>query len=261
MLWSLLDAPDPRLAAAVLFGGQLLKGTDLAGTKAAAMVIYAEKSPRNAGRPMVEAALLSAGLKHEVKLFLGADDGFFDETSPHFKSAVRRGGVQRRPRLVRPLPGLRGVRFRARSGRTDPMPTALLIVVLGLSLIAVKCSCLALTRIRPLAKRARVVSHRCRARPVWSVLRGTSFILDAMVETCDDPAVPRGTPFSLRLVAPDHRHYIFSHLQVSIGRGHSLSVELEEGSNSRTARLCAQGWAQVLDVESTTGWPHLSSRD
>src|SRR6266542_823931 len=42
-------------------------------------------------------------------------------------------------------------------------------------------------------------SHWCRAQPLFSELRNSAFIVDGLVEECDNPEVPRGMPFSLRL--------------------------------------------------------------
>lgn len=85
MIWSLLDAPDSRLAAAVLFNAPFPEGADLTGAKAAVLAIYAENPPLNATRSSAETALLRAGLQHEVKFFLGTSEGFFDPSSPRYK--------------------------------------------------------------------------------------------------------------------------------------------------------------------------------
>jgi carboxymethylenebutenolidase len=84
MIWWLLD--EPRLAAAVPIYGPFPKGADLTGAKAAVLAIYAEKDSQqvNATREAAEAALVLAGLKYELKFFLGVDNGFFDETGPRY---------------------------------------------------------------------------------------------------------------------------------------------------------------------------------
>ena len=99
-------------------------------------------------------------------------------------------------------------------------------------------------------------SHRCRARPMFSELGMSSFQLDAVVEICDDPAVPTGTPFTLRLIRPNRRSdYLFSKVRASVERGHALFVDVEDYLTSRKARLCANGWTVVLDVVHVAGWP------
>jgi hypothetical protein len=99
-------------------------------------------------------------------------------------------------------------------------------------------------------------SHRCRARPLFSQMGTSSFVLDALVEACDDPAVPRGMPFSLRLTRPTRRSdYLFTRVRASVERGHALFVDVEDYLISRKARLCANGWTVVLDVDHATGWP------
>jgi hypothetical protein len=99
-------------------------------------------------------------------------------------------------------------------------------------------------------------SHRCRARPLFSELGNASFQLDAVVEACDDPMVPTGTPFTLRLTRPNRRgDYLFSKVRASVERGHALFVDVEDYLTSRKARLCANGWTVVLDVVHAAGWP------
>ena len=99
-------------------------------------------------------------------------------------------------------------------------------------------------------------SHRCRARPLFSELGNSSFQLDALVEACDDPTVPMGTPFTLRLTRPNRRgDYLFSKVRASVERGHALFVDVDDYLTARKARLCANGWTVVLDVVHVTGWP------
>ena len=99
-------------------------------------------------------------------------------------------------------------------------------------------------------------SHRCRARPLFSELGNASFLLDALVEACDDPTVPLGTPFTLRLTRPNRRSdYLFSKVRASVERGHALFVDVEDYLTARKARLCANGWTVVLDVVHVAGWP------
>ena len=67
--------------------------------------------------------------------------------------------------------------------------------VLYLLVFAVACGCLALAgigRSSPHGRVGPVFSYRCRARPLFSQLGRSLFMLDALVERCDDPAVPRG---------------------------------------------------------------------
>jgi hypothetical protein len=81
-------------------------------------------------------------------------------------------------------------------------------------------------------------------------------MLDALIETCDDPTVPRGMPFSLRLTRRTLRsEYLFSRVRASVERGHALLVIVEDHFTARTACLCANGWTVVLDVDHASGWP------
>jgi len=133
--------------------------------------------------------------------------------------------------------------------------------VLYLLVFAVACGCLALAgigRSSPHGRVGPVFSYRCRARPLFSQLGRSLFMLDALVERCDDPAVPRGLPFSLRLIRPTRTsEYLFSRVRASVERGHALLVEVEDHLITRKARLCANGWTVVLDVDHASGWPSL----
>lgn len=101
-----------------------------------------------------------------------------------------------------------------------------------------------------------LLSHRCRARPLFSEIDQVSFQLDAVVEVCDDPFVPTGTPFSLQLSRPNRRSdFLFSKVRTSVERGHALFVDVEDYLTARKARLCANGWTVVLDVVNAAGWP------
>jgi len=133
---------------------------------------------------------------------------------------------------------------------------------LYLWIFAAACGCLTLLGIgRSRSRSLRrslwpASSHRCRARPLFSHLGRSSFRVDALVEACDDPGVPRGWPFSLRLIRPAGRgDYLFSRVRSSVERGHALLVEVEDHLTARKARLCANGWTVVLDVEHASGWP------
>jgi carboxymethylenebutenolidase len=81
MVWTLLDAGEPRLAAAIPFYGPTPSSPDFSGERAAVLGIYAELDARvNASRDTAAAALQAAGLVHEIKTYPGADHGFFNDT-------------------------------------------------------------------------------------------------------------------------------------------------------------------------------------
>lgn len=85
MTWSVLAAPEPRLAAAVPFYGPLPDGAAFTGAKAAVMAVYAGLDTRvNGSRDAAVAALQAAGLVHEVKTYDGVDHAFFNDTGPRY---------------------------------------------------------------------------------------------------------------------------------------------------------------------------------
>jgi carboxymethylenebutenolidase len=88
MVWTLLDAGEPRLAAAIPFYGPAPSSPDFTGDKAAVLAIYAELDDRvNASRPAAEAALVAAGLEHQIKVYPGVDHAFFNDTGPRYNAA------------------------------------------------------------------------------------------------------------------------------------------------------------------------------
>lgn len=88
-VWQLLNAGEPRLAAAVPFYGPAPANPDLSRSKAAVLGIYAEKDTRvNATRDAAEAALERAGLVHETRTFPGVDHAFFNDTGARYDAAA-----------------------------------------------------------------------------------------------------------------------------------------------------------------------------
>ncbi len=85
MVWTLLDATEPRLAVAVPFYGPAPDAPSFAGNEAAVLAVYAELDDRvNASRDRAEAALAAAGLRHEVKTYPGVDHAFFNDTGGRY---------------------------------------------------------------------------------------------------------------------------------------------------------------------------------
>ena len=86
-VWSLLDAGEPRLAAAVPFYGPGPAGAQFSGSKAAVLGVYAELDARvNGTKDAMEAALTAAGLPHELRTFPGVDHAFFNDTGPRYNA-------------------------------------------------------------------------------------------------------------------------------------------------------------------------------
>ncbi len=92
MLWRLLTAGAPGLAAAIPFYGPLPSALDFTGTKAAVLGVFAEQDDRvNAGLGEAEKALTAAGLTHELKVVPGVDHAFFNDTGPRYNAAAAAG--------------------------------------------------------------------------------------------------------------------------------------------------------------------------
>ncbi|HEU5475609.1 MAG TPA: dienelactone hydrolase family protein [Actinophytocola sp.] len=87
MVWRLLAAGEPRLAAAAPFYGPFPEGGNLDGSRAAVLGVYGGLDARvNATRPTAKAALEAARLKHELITFTEADHAFFNDTGARFNA-------------------------------------------------------------------------------------------------------------------------------------------------------------------------------
>jgi len=81
----LLDAGDPRLAAAIPFYGPAPAEPNLSGSKAAVFAIYAALDDRvNVSRDRAVTALEAAGLPHEARTYPGVDHAFFNDTGGRY---------------------------------------------------------------------------------------------------------------------------------------------------------------------------------
>jgi carboxymethylenebutenolidase len=85
MVWRLLAAGEPRLAAAAPFYGPFPEGGSLRRSRAAVLGIYGGLDTRvGATRPAAKAALEDARLTHELITFAEADHAFFNDTGARF---------------------------------------------------------------------------------------------------------------------------------------------------------------------------------
>jgi carboxymethylenebutenolidase len=86
MVWTLLAAGEPRLAAAAPFYGPLPDGADFSGSPNVAVLgVYAEQDDRvNASRDAATAALEKAGLTHQIVTFPNAGHAFFNDTGQRY---------------------------------------------------------------------------------------------------------------------------------------------------------------------------------
>jgi carboxymethylenebutenolidase len=87
LTWSLLNAGEARLAAAVPFYGPAPDNPDFSRAKAAVLGVYGGLDDRvNATRERAEAALRKAGLTYEIRTFPGANHAFFNDTGERYNA-------------------------------------------------------------------------------------------------------------------------------------------------------------------------------
>lgn len=90
MVWRLLAAGEPRLAAAVPFYGPTPDNPDFSGSKGVAVLgIYAAQDQRvNAGEPAARAALEKAGMVFDLVTEPDANHAFFNDTGERYNAAA-----------------------------------------------------------------------------------------------------------------------------------------------------------------------------
>jgi carboxymethylenebutenolidase len=86
LVWQLLAAGEPRLAAAVPFYGPLPDNPDFAGSKNAAVLgLYGALDQRvTSSEPAAKAALDQAGVVNDLVIEPDADHAFFNDSGPRY---------------------------------------------------------------------------------------------------------------------------------------------------------------------------------
>jgi carboxymethylenebutenolidase len=96
MTWNLVDAGEPRVAAAVPFYGPAPEQPDFGRSDAAVLAIYAGNDERvNTTRDRAVAALDAAGLTYEVQTYDGVDHAFFNDTGPRYDATAAAQAYER----------------------------------------------------------------------------------------------------------------------------------------------------------------------
>jgi carboxymethylenebutenolidase len=89
MVWQLLAAGEARVTSAVPFYGPAPDRPDFTRAKAAVLAVYGALDARvDATIPAAEAALRSAGLPYEVRVFPDANHAFFNDTGARYQPAA-----------------------------------------------------------------------------------------------------------------------------------------------------------------------------
>ncbi|WP_394846863.1 dienelactone hydrolase family protein [Pendulispora brunnea] len=87
MIWRLVAAKDPRLAAAAPFYGPLPDGADFTGAVTAVLGVYGALDTRvNASQSAARTALEKASLPHEIVTYEGADHAFYNDTGARYNA-------------------------------------------------------------------------------------------------------------------------------------------------------------------------------
>lgn len=96
LVWQLLAAGEPRLAAAAPFYGPLPDNPDFSRSKAAVLAFYGELDKRvTSSKDEAAAALQRAGLVHDIVVEPGADHAFFNDSGPRYNPGAAADAWQR----------------------------------------------------------------------------------------------------------------------------------------------------------------------
>lgn len=86
-VWNILNAGEPRLAAAAPFYGTPPENPDFSGSEAAVLAVYGGNDTRvNATREAAEAAVNEAELENKFLVYEGADHAFFNDTGQRYNA-------------------------------------------------------------------------------------------------------------------------------------------------------------------------------
>ena len=86
-VWNMLNAGEPRLAAAAPFYGTPPDNPDFSGSEAAVLAVYGGNDTRvNATREAAEAAVNEADLENKFLVYEGADHAFFNDTGERYNA-------------------------------------------------------------------------------------------------------------------------------------------------------------------------------
>ncbi|OGN86016.1 MAG: hypothetical protein A3H36_04365 [Chloroflexi bacterium RIFCSPLOWO2_02_FULL_71_16] len=87
MTWNLLNAGTAVMAAVPFYGPGPSDPSGLASTKAAVLGVYAEQDSRvNASIPAVEEQLKKAGVTYQMKVYLGVNHAFHNDTGSRYSA-------------------------------------------------------------------------------------------------------------------------------------------------------------------------------
>jgi carboxymethylenebutenolidase len=99
MTWNLLQVgqlQDQRVRVAVPFYGPAPATPDFTGARAAVLAIYGALDARvDATREAATAAMVKAGLVHEVITYDHADHAFFNDTGPRYNATAAAAAQQK----------------------------------------------------------------------------------------------------------------------------------------------------------------------
>ena len=86
MVWTLLDAGEPRLAAAIPFYGPAPAAPDFSGDTAAVLGVYAENDARVNASSGPRRGARGRRADPQIKTYPGVDHAFFNDTGARYNA-------------------------------------------------------------------------------------------------------------------------------------------------------------------------------
>ena len=107
---------------------------------------------------------------------------------------------------------------------------------------------------------APAVSRWCEGQVVFLHLTRALLALDAVIDQCDEPDVPRGAPIALLLRVPPAARPTAESLRTTVEDDAAIRIELDGGSGPIDVRLTTAAGDVVLRLQHAAGWPSKERR-
>ena len=107
---------------------------------------------------------------------------------------------------------------------------------------------------------ASAVSRWCEGQVVFLHLSRAILALDAVIDECDEPDVPRGAPIALLLRVPPAARPTAESIRTALEDDNAIRIELDGGPAAIDARLSTAAGDLVLPLQHASGWPSKERR-
>jgi hypothetical protein len=113
--------------------------------------------------------------------------------------------------------------------------------------------------VEPAVTPAGAVSRWCEGQAVFLHLTRALLALDAVIDECDEPDVPRGAPIALLLRIPPAARPMAESVRSALEADAAVRIELH-GTGRIEVRLSTAAADVVLPLQHAAGWPSKERR-